>query len=330
MSNLLSHEQIEDLLDYIGAEKVGIWKGDKINFCCPIHGESHPSCGINADFTPEDSLTPIQVFNCFSCHTSGTLPWFLHLSLPDDFPTLGSAIKFMSERYEIAFEVTQLDKYNLKKYEEMLGTAKERFELPMSSIAGYRGGKETYSYFYKRGFTKHTVKEFCIGRDIENKTVTVPVFWEDGVLAGVIGRYIDEKRPHNERFKIYDFPKSNLLFPLDHFYTENGEIILVEGLFDAIRMHELGYHNTLTTFTSSVSNQQARMLKSLGRTVIDVFDNDDMGRAGVPKIKRKLRGMTWLSVDFPEYGKDPCDWGDSDIDLMISSKRLLSTKLKRL
>lgn len=37
-SILLSKEQIEDLLDYIGVEKVQQWKGSKIQFCCPIHG----------------------------------------------------------------------------------------------------------------------------------------------------------------------------------------------------------------------------------------------------------------------------------------------------
>lgn len=34
----LTKEQIEDLLEYIGVEKVGQWKGDNIQFCCPIHG----------------------------------------------------------------------------------------------------------------------------------------------------------------------------------------------------------------------------------------------------------------------------------------------------
>ena len=37
-STLLSKEQIEDLLDYIGEDKVQQWKGSKIQFCCPIHG----------------------------------------------------------------------------------------------------------------------------------------------------------------------------------------------------------------------------------------------------------------------------------------------------
>lgn len=37
-TNLLTKEQIEDLLNYIGVCKIQFWKGDKIQFCCPIHG----------------------------------------------------------------------------------------------------------------------------------------------------------------------------------------------------------------------------------------------------------------------------------------------------
>lgn len=34
----MSKEQVEDLLHYIGVDKIQEWKGSKIQFCCPIHG----------------------------------------------------------------------------------------------------------------------------------------------------------------------------------------------------------------------------------------------------------------------------------------------------
>lgn len=34
----MSKEQVEDLLNYIGVDKIQDWKGSKIQFCCPIHG----------------------------------------------------------------------------------------------------------------------------------------------------------------------------------------------------------------------------------------------------------------------------------------------------
>ena len=39
--SLMTKEQVEDLLHYIGVDKIQEWKGNKIQFCCPIHGESY-------------------------------------------------------------------------------------------------------------------------------------------------------------------------------------------------------------------------------------------------------------------------------------------------
>jgi hypothetical protein len=36
--NGLTKADIEDLLSYIGVDKVGHWKDSKLNFCCPVHG----------------------------------------------------------------------------------------------------------------------------------------------------------------------------------------------------------------------------------------------------------------------------------------------------
>ena len=80
MSRLLSKEQIEDLLaNVLNCDKIGQWKHDKISCCCPVHGESHPSFGINANFFPDGASEPIQVYNCFDKDTKvitgkGVLP----------------------------------------------------------------------------------------------------------------------------------------------------------------------------------------------------------------------------------------------------------------
>ena len=74
------------------------------------------------------------------------------------------------------------------------------------------------------------------------------MFFDDGVLAGIIGRYISKKRKKNERYKIYDsFNRGQVLYPLDKFKLEDNTIILVEGQFDAIRMRKAGFYNTLAS-----------------------------------------------------------------------------------
>ena len=334
MRSLLTQDEIEDLLEFIGVDKIGVWKnGKKIQFCCPIHGETHPSCGINIEYMPEKSSQILQVFSCFSCGESGSIAKFLMLSMPDDFRTIFQAIQFINKRYNVDISLESRNTYNddgslnirLKSYSEIKNKEVVRAELPLYKIAPFKSGKETYKYFYDRGFDKQAVKDFMIGRDLENKTVTVPIFWQDGILGGIIGRYINPNRPPNDRFKIYDFQTGDMLFPLDHFYTDDGEIILVEGLFDAIYLHMLGYHNTLTTFTNKITKKQIELLKSLGvKSIVDMLDNDERGREGYEVIKEKLGNkFLWKYVPFPDYGKDPRDWTEEEIHYMLAHKSII-------
>lgn len=60
-------EQIEDLLvNVLDTPVMKDWKGSKIQFCCTIHGEKNPSCGIDIDYCPDgEPNLHGQVFNCF-------------------------------------------------------------------------------------------------------------------------------------------------------------------------------------------------------------------------------------------------------------------------
>ena len=255
MSVTMSEGQIDDLLDnVIDTHNPNFWKDGEKLVCCPVHGESNPSMGISVDK---------QVCHCFSCSFAGDFAKLLVYSLPDQFGFNNStpdlerktymrsyrkAREFLAERYELEYhEVGRFTK-SVKRYEQTfnkyLKDDRKRTELPRFKLAPYMSGKETYQYFFQRGFTKEDMKTFMIGRDIDNKTVTIPVFYEDGVLAGVIGRYIDKNRKKNQRYKIYDgFNRSDLLYPLDKAKPKKDVVILVEGQFDAIRMYNLGYTN---------------------------------------------------------------------------------------
>lgn len=332
---LLSKDQIEDLLSFIGVDDILIWKGDRVQFCCPIHHESHPSCGINADFSPPDSNLHLQVFHCFSCGEKGTLDWFLYRSMPDTFKNLNMAREFLKERYHITFLDfgSQEDGLELKRYEDFFVHKNKKFVVPYSNLAPYMSGKETYQYFFDRGFTKKTVKKFMIGRDLEFETITIPIFWEDNSLAGIIGRYISPNVRKNSRYKVYSFPKSALLFPINHFIpAKNGEVILVEGILDAIYMHQLGYTNTLSPMTNGMSFEQVKMLLKYSDTFISFFDNDKGGKTAY-EITNKLmdKRARLKTVEYPMHGKDPCDLNSQEISNMIkNAKGILKNPIRRL
>ena len=84
---------------------------------------------------------------------------------------------------------------------------------------------------------------------------------------------------------------SDCLFPLDKIKNTNY-VILVEGIFDAINMWKLGYHNTLCIFgTTNFSRKKLDILDNMGVTRVDVMmDSDPPGQRAAEKIAELLDG----------------------------------------
>lgn len=336
MSETLSKEQIEDLITYCGSSPTH-WRGDDMSICCPVHGESNPSCGISYEK---------QVFHCFSCGASGDFSKLLIQSLPEEFGYDDSSIKseikarnkareFLKDRYELEYkELNGKRLKRIKRFDEIMNTPTIELDdtIPMWKIAPYQSGKNTYKLFFNRGFTKEDLVKFKVGYDEISRTITLPVFNEEDKLLGVIGRYIG-KRKKNERYKIYDnFNRSKYLYPLNHFKVIDDTIIIIEGQLDAIKMHSLGYTNALALMTDLISTDQANFIVNNCSTVIYIGDNDTRGIEAMQKnynlLKDKVR---FLIVDFPEQGKDVCEWSEEEIHKMISTTHSpLNRKIKRI
>lgn len=334
--NMLSKEQIEDLLGYIGVDKIGRWKGNNIQFCCPIHGESHPSCGICADYTPQDEIgAHYQIFNCFSCGASGTLVWLLYKSMPDTFKSVAEAEKFISERYNIDYRllVQNLTSHKIKRIDtsEHNNNGGQIKTISKSFIAPFKSGKATYKHFFERGYDVNDLKEWSIGRDLENKTVTIPVFLKDGSLVGVIGRYIDPNRPKNMRYKIYGFHKSDFVFPENKLEVINDTIIGVEGMFDCMMLHKWGRPNTVAIMGNKLSEKQADFIASNCKKFIGLWDNDDGGKKAEERARKLLKNrVEYLSCDYSSAeGKDPSEWGEYLTNKILSTASIIGKRKVR-
>ena len=325
MGQSLDKNQIEDLIVECGSSPT-FWRQDDMLICCPVHGESNPSMGISAEK---------QVCHCFSCGFKGNFPWLLFKSQPDRFRSYAEAEEYFDERYELEHHRVSERTLNIPRYETTLKpkiTKSGSKEIPLYTIAPFKSGKETYKYFYDRGFDKEDVKEFMIGRYLKSKTVTIPIFNSEDKLVGVIGRYISKNRKHNERYKIYSFERGKLTYPLNKFEPINDTMIIVEGSFDAIRMHKIGYKNTQAIMSNNMTVEQANLIADLVDTVIYIGDNDKQGvKAKEENIKMlKDRDIKVLIVDYPDYGKDPCDWKDKDIHYMVNNAHSRKLKIRRL
>lgn len=325
MRSTLTQDEAEDLLEYIGCNKIGFWKGSKISACCPVHSETRPSFGIDIDFSPDDNPNlHLAVCNCFSCGFHGTIPWLLVNTIHDECPNISAAERWIKERYGVKFDYATDDSGNFSvvRYEDQYDVKPvERQVKELTKIAPFRSGKETYQYFFDRGFDKEDMRKFKIGRDLINETVTFPVFYEDGKLAGVIGRYIDPKRKHNERYKIYEFERSHLVYPADKVEVINDTIIGCEGMFDVLALHKWGYTNAVSLMGASMSKKQANWIASHCRKYISLHDNDDGGESLFESTKEKLKGRVLVlrPTYYPTNGKDPCEWGYKKTRRVIES-----------
>jgi 5S rRNA maturation endonuclease (ribonuclease M5) len=199
----------------------------------------------------------------------------------------------------------------------------KRHALPESFIAPFQSGERTHPYFYERGFTIHEVQYYGIGYDDASDAITIPVRWEDGELAGVIGRFCDQSRPHNARFKVYGFPKGSLVWPLDKIIRQGSDgLIVAEGMFDRMRLAQRGFPFSCSIMGMSMSERQADMIAGMARRAILLFDLDEAGDRGERRARELLekRGVEALSPTwYPRRGKDACEWPPEDIKKVIAS-----------
>lgn len=338
----LSKEQIEDLIEYCGSNPTQ-WRDEDMLICCPVHGESNPSCGVSAEK---------QVFHCFSCGASGSFAKFLYMSLPDEFgydPSTDDTIKktwfraenrarqFLKDRYELEYRELGKKLRYVKRFEDLqdktITLEESEKTIPLWKIAPFQSGKSTYKYFFDRGFGKEDVKKYMIGYDDVSKTITIPVFNEDNKLVGVIGRYISKKRKKNQRYKIYEhFNRSNFLYPLPYFKVIDDTIVLIEGQFDAIWCHKNGVENALAIMTDILSDEQVDFIMNHCSRVIYLGDNDDRGLEAREKNREKLKGkVEFFVVDYPNHGKDPCDWSGKELHNMIDNAHsIVNRKIRRI
>ena len=174
------------------------------------------------------------------------------------------------------------------------------FELQLDSAHPY--GK-------KRGFSDWQVETFGMGycsRGTMRNRWCVPIHDPSGQLIAYIGRWPEDELPEDEpRWKLpKDFDKSRVLFNLHRFIeTNSSAVVLVEGVFDAIRLAEDGIP-AVALLGSSISEAQVTLLKSLPLITAYVMLDGGADEAQDKVVARVSREALTRSVILPK-GDDP-------------------------
>jgi hypothetical protein len=117
-----------------------------------------------------------------------------------------------------------------------------------------------------------------------NKRIVIP-FTHKGIMVGNTSRYIDNRQP-----KFISDTQQGYVFGVD-LQKDNWEhAIVVEGVFDALAI------NGLAVLHNDINSTQAQVIKSLGKSITVVPDQDQAGMALIDKAIE----LGW-AVSIPEW-----------------------------
>lgn len=244
------------------------------------------------------------VYNCFNCKfTTGWQPG----------SPFGEKIKSLSrwlgagddDIKTMIFEAlkTEAEDYQAPEYQPKVEF--ENKDLPEGAMLVSQwkeDGDETVSvfldpvieYISNRGHDPYSRDFMWSPSPGYEKRVIIPFYWE-GHIVGNTARKIVEGKPkylsdHHPQF-VFNFDKQK----------DNQKYILVcEGPFDALAI------DGVAVLTNDISDQQARIINSLGAEVVVIPDQDS---AGIQLIHKAMH-YNW-SVAFPNWDDDVKDVADA-------------------
>jgi DNA primase len=178
----------------------------------------------------------------------------------------------------------------------------------------------SHPYLAGRGIDSETARYFGIGyhhgKGSMAGRVVVPIHDENAFLVAYAGRSVDGTDPK------YRFPprfrKSLVLFNLHRASTHGESVVVVEGFFDCIRVHQAGLPGVVALMGSSLSIQQEELLQDHFREIILLLDGDKAGRtAGTTISKQLVAKLSTKLIEVPD-GMQPDQIGPDQIRSLIS------------
>ncbi len=268
--------------------------GAELRGRCPIHrGDSEDAFHVNVEK---------NCFQCFagSCRKRGNV---LDLVAAME----GCSVRDAALRLQDWFGVTGSDTGTVRNSNEPVAGRDGGVEVVVNPPLKFQlqGIDCKHAYLMStRGFSQQTTEDFGVGffpgKGSMSGRVVIPICNEAGELVAYAGRALDGAEP---RYKLpAGFRKSAVLFNL-HRAIATGErgLIVVEGFFDALRVHEAGFPFVVAMMGCVMSEEQERLLVAHADMVLVMLDGDEAGRKGTDDILLRLGRRVWVkSVEVPE------------------------------
>ena len=132
--------------------------------------------------------------------------------------------------------------------------------------------------------------------------IVIPIHNVNGEVVAYAGRWPGEPPDGTPKYKLpTGFRKGQEVFNLDRAIKEMTErpLVIVEGFFDAIKLHQHGYRNVAALMGSTMSAAQEELIRrhtNANSHVVVMFDEDEAGKAGREDIACRLSKFCFVKV----------------------------------
>ncbi len=305
--------------------------GNNLKGLCPFHAEKTPSFSVHRER---------QIFHCFGCGVGGDVFKFVMLAEQATFP---ESIRIVADKCGIPMpKASPGDDRVAREREQLQGVYAaaaahfesklkapeaaearqilkernvkpefvERFGLGYAPTAGLLGVLKPKDPVKTGLFVKNDRGEVY---DRFRRRLIFPIWNERGKVIAFGGRIVGEGNPkylNSPESPLYS--KSFVLYGLHLARAaarKAGRMVVVEGYFDCLSLHQNGIENVVASCGTSLTSQQVSVL---ARFVPEVVMNYDPDAAGQSATKRSIellleRNLTVRILRLPD-GLDPDDF----------------------
>lgn len=160
-----------------------------------------------------------------------------------------------------------------------------------------------HPYLTERGLTLETLVDFGVGfcaKGMMAGRIAIPIHDADGQIVAYAGRHVGEPPEGTPKYKLPPgFQKSQELFNLDRARQESGPLIVVEGFFGAMQLHQLGHRKVVALMGSSLSPAQEDLIRrhtDQHSQILLMLDEDDAGRSARDEIAARLAKFAFVRI----------------------------------
>ena len=166
--------------------------------------------------------------------------------------------------------------------------------------------ERTHPYLLEqRGLTPETIVDFGIGfcaKGMMADRIAMPIHNVKGEVVAYAGRFVGEAPEGTPKYKLPPgFRKSQELFNLDRASKEPSDLplVIVEGFFDAMKLHQHGCRKVVALMGSTLSSAQEELIRlhtnSQGHVIV-MLDENEAGKAGREDIACRLSKFCFVRV----------------------------------